>query len=305
MIGAVHISQALAPIARIAGLDPVVIDPRTAFASPERFPDVRAYRPMAGCASWTLRRSTRSRRWRCSPMIPRSTTAPLSARSRLIVFISARSARRKTHAKRLERMRGEGFDDVALARIHAPIGLDIGAVSPAEIAVSICWRDHRGSAQEAVALGARSSSRSPRPPSGRDFNREVWRIPAEEAEGAIAAHAIRSEGFALRRGPSLPQTSLNCPRLGGGQPSSQRGSSLETSAIPSPPERLASPRRRGDNLRREPPFTGRVNLFAGADGLLKVDAAAIDAINQPRRGRSRSRRSPPSASSPKATWRRQ
>ena len=44
---------------------------------------------------------------------------------------------RKTHAKRIERMKAEGFDDAALARIHAPIGLDIGAVSPAEIAVSI------------------------------------------------------------------------------------------------------------------------------------------------------------------------
>ena len=44
---------------------------------------------------------------------------------------------RKTHAKRIERMRAEGFDEAALARIHAPIGLDIGAVSPAEIAVSI------------------------------------------------------------------------------------------------------------------------------------------------------------------------
>ena len=65
MIGAVHISQALAPIARIAGLDPSIIDPRTAFATPERFPDVAGHRRMAGRGAWTRRRSTATPRSRC------------------------------------------------------------------------------------------------------------------------------------------------------------------------------------------------------------------------------------------------
>ena len=62
---------------------------------------------------------------------------------------------RKTHTRRIERMKAEGFDDVALARIHAPIGLDIGAVSPAEIAVSI--------AGEIVASLRKKPLRSERP----------------------------------------------------------------------------------------------------------------------------------------------
>jgi xanthine dehydrogenase accessory factor len=137
MIGAVHISQALAPIARIAGLDPVVIDPRTAFASPERFPDipVLAQWPDEALAEKPLDAFTAIALLTHDPKIDdRALTRALQAEC---FYIGALGSR-KTHARRLERMRAEGFDDAALARIHAPIGLDIGAVSPAEIAVSIC-----------------------------------------------------------------------------------------------------------------------------------------------------------------------
>ena len=137
MIGAVHISQALAPIARIAGLDPVVIDPRTAFASPERFPDipVLAEWPDEALEKAPLDAFTAIALLTHDPKIDdRALTRALKAEC---FYIGALGSR-KTHARRLERMRAEGFDDAALARIHAPIGLDIGAVSPAEIAVSIC-----------------------------------------------------------------------------------------------------------------------------------------------------------------------
>ncbi len=136
MIGAVHISQALGPIARIAGLDPVVIDPRTAFASPERFPDtpVLAQWPDEALEARPLDRYTAICLLTHDPKIDdRALTRALSAEC---FYIGALGSR-KTHAKRIERMKAEGFDDAALARIHAPIGLDIGAVSPAEIAVSI------------------------------------------------------------------------------------------------------------------------------------------------------------------------
>ncbi|MDE3177884.1 MAG: XdhC family protein [Pseudomonadota bacterium] len=136
MIGAVHISQALGPIARIAGLDPVVIDPRTAFASPERFPDtpVIAQWPDEALEARPLDRYTAICLLTHDPKIDdRALTRALRAEC---FYIGALGSR-KTHARRVERMRAEGFDDAALARIHAPIGLDIGAVSPAEIAVSI------------------------------------------------------------------------------------------------------------------------------------------------------------------------
>jgi xanthine dehydrogenase accessory factor len=137
MIGAVHISQALAPIARIAGLDPIIIDPRTAFASPERFPDVKliAQWPDEVLDASPLDAFTAVALLTHDPKI--DDRALVRALKADCFYIGALGSR-KTHAKRLERMRAEGFDDAALARIHAPIGLDIGAVSPAEIAVSIC-----------------------------------------------------------------------------------------------------------------------------------------------------------------------
>ena len=136
MIGAVHISQALAPIARIAGLDAIVIDPRTAFATPERFPEtpVIAQWPDEALEARPLDRYTAICLLTHDPKIDdRALTRALKAEC---FYIGALGSR-KTHAKRLERMKAEGFDEAAVARIHAPIGLDIGAVSPAEIAVSI------------------------------------------------------------------------------------------------------------------------------------------------------------------------
>jgi xanthine dehydrogenase accessory factor len=136
MIGAVHISQALAPIAKIAGLDGVIIDPRTAFATPERFPDTRviAEWPDAALDSAPLDRYTAIALLTHDPKID---DLALSRALAADCFYIGALGSRKTHAKRLERMRAAGFGEAALERIHAPIGLDIGAVSPAEIAVSV------------------------------------------------------------------------------------------------------------------------------------------------------------------------
>jgi xanthine dehydrogenase accessory factor len=136
MIGAVHISQALAPIAKIAGLDATIIDPRTAFATPERFPDAPliAQWPDEALAAAPLDRYTAICLLTHDPKI--DDRALVRALQADCFYIGALGSR-KTHAKRIERMRAEGFHESALARIHAPIGLDIGAVSPAEIAVSI------------------------------------------------------------------------------------------------------------------------------------------------------------------------
>jgi xanthine dehydrogenase accessory factor len=135
-VGAVHISQALAPIAKLIDLDIVIVDPRTAFASPERFPDVPllAEWPEVALPPLGLDRFTAMVLLCHDPKID---DPALAAALKSECFYIGALGSRKTHAKRLERLRGLGFGDLDLARIHAPIGLDIGAVSPAEIAVSI------------------------------------------------------------------------------------------------------------------------------------------------------------------------
>lgn len=135
-IGAVHISQALAPMAKLAGFDVTVIDPRSAFASPERFPDVELI------AEWPQDALPRIMPDAYTGMAllthdPRIDDPALHVALAAECFYIGALGSRKTHAKRLERLRGAGFQESQLARIHAPIGLDIGAVSPAEIAVSI------------------------------------------------------------------------------------------------------------------------------------------------------------------------
>lgn len=136
IVGAVHISQALAPLARSLGYDVTVVDPRTAFASPERFPDVPliAEWPDVALPPLNIDRYTAFVALTHDPKI--DDPALLHAFARDCFYIGALGSK-KTHAKRLERLKGQGASDADLGRIHAPIGLAIGAVSPSEIAVSI------------------------------------------------------------------------------------------------------------------------------------------------------------------------
>lgn len=136
VIGAVHISQALAPMARIAGYDLEVIDPRTAFATPERFEGVTLFadwpetvltaRPLdAYCALAAVTHD------------PKIDDFALKAALDAGCFYIGALGSRKTHAKRVERLAALGASEAQIARIAAPIGLDIGAASPAEIAVAV------------------------------------------------------------------------------------------------------------------------------------------------------------------------
>lgn len=136
VIGAVHISQALAPLAKVAGLDMTIIDPRTAFATPERFPDVKLI------AEWpqTVLPGIRLDRYSgvaCFTHDPKVDDPALEEALRAECFYVGALGSRKTHGKRVERLTALGFTADQIARIRAPIGLDIGAVSPAEIAVSV------------------------------------------------------------------------------------------------------------------------------------------------------------------------
>jgi xanthine dehydrogenase accessory factor len=136
VVGAVHIAQALLPMARACGYDPTLIDPRAAFGAEARFPGevisddwpdeaMAALRPDARTAVVTLTHDPKL-----------DDPALLAALGSPAFYIGCLGSTR-THAKRLDRLRAAGVTEAQIARLRAPVGLDIAAKSPAEIAVSI------------------------------------------------------------------------------------------------------------------------------------------------------------------------
>ncbi|MCC0036028.1 MAG: XdhC family protein [Hoeflea sp.] len=136
IIGAVHISQALAPMAAMAGFDVRVIDPRTAFATPERFEnvDLVADWPEDALKDRPIDAFTALVAVTHDPKID---DWPLISALKTGAFYVGALGSRKTHARRVERLTEAGLGEAAIDRIAAPIGLDIGAQSPEEIAVAI------------------------------------------------------------------------------------------------------------------------------------------------------------------------
>lgn len=136
VVGAVHIAQALAPLAKIAGFHVVVVDPRQAFATDERFPDVEviAEWPEAALGGLALDDQTAVVTLTHDPKLD---DPALKAALTSPAFYVGALGSKKTQAKRAERLAALGLDKAALEKIHGPVGLDIGAVSPGEIAVAI------------------------------------------------------------------------------------------------------------------------------------------------------------------------
>jgi xanthine dehydrogenase accessory factor len=136
VIGAVHIAQALAPMAALAGYHVTVIDPRRAFATDSRFPEVEMTLDWPDDAMTAL---VPDRRTAVVALThdPKIDDPGLDVALKSEAFYIAALGSRRTHAGRLERLRALGHDPATLARIHGPAGLDIGAVSPAEIAISV------------------------------------------------------------------------------------------------------------------------------------------------------------------------
>ncbi len=135
IVGAVHISQALAPMATMAGYDVVVMDPRTAWATEERFPGVvldqrwpdevmEDLPPDRGTAVVTLTHD------------PKIDDPALEVALRSDAFYIGALGGKKTNAKREERLKEAGLTEAQIAKLCAPVGLDLGAISPAEIAVA-------------------------------------------------------------------------------------------------------------------------------------------------------------------------
>ena len=136
VVGAVHIAQPLVPMLIATDYKPIVIDPRGAWATEARFPGIEL------ASDWPDEAFERYKPDRASAIVtlthdPKIDDPALVAALRSDAFYIGALGSRRTHAKRLDRLREHGFGENELSRIHAPIGLNIGAVSQAEIAVSI------------------------------------------------------------------------------------------------------------------------------------------------------------------------
>jgi xanthine dehydrogenase accessory factor len=153
IVGAVHIAQALAPMATMLDFDVTVVDPRGAWATGSRFPGVKvvqewadeAFEKMGLDASTAVVTLTHD---------PKLDDPALEAALKSEVFYVGALGSKRTHAKRKERLGEAGISDEQFARIHGPVGLNIGAKSPAEIAVSILGQIIESRARRLEALSS-------------------------------------------------------------------------------------------------------------------------------------------------------
>jgi len=153
IVGAVHIAQSLAPMATMLDFDVTVVDPRGAWATTQRFPGVKvikdwadeAFQEMGLDASTAVVTLTHD---------PKLDDPALEAALKSDVFYIGALGSKRTHAKRKDRLREAGITDEQFERIHGPVGLNIGAKSPAEIAVSILGQIIEARARRLDALAA-------------------------------------------------------------------------------------------------------------------------------------------------------
>jgi xanthine dehydrogenase accessory factor len=157
VVGAVHIAQALVPIAQIAGYDVTVIDPRRAFASDARFPDVHVRQDWPDEALDELRPDARTAVVTLTHD-PKLDDPALDRALRSDAFYIAALGSRRTHAARRERLAELGHDAPTMGRIHGPAGLALGAVSPAEIAIAVMAEMTRTLRQPPDATSAGTAS---------------------------------------------------------------------------------------------------------------------------------------------------
>lgn len=136
VVGAVHIAQALVPMATLAGYEAILVDPRRSFASEARFPGGTISHDWPDEALEALMIDARTAVVTLTHD-PKLDDPALDVALRSNAFYIAALGSRRTHGARLERLQALGHDDRALGRIHGPAGLALGAVSPAEIAISV------------------------------------------------------------------------------------------------------------------------------------------------------------------------
>ena len=135
VVGAVHIAQALVPMARLAGYDVTVVDPRRAFATDSRFPDVTLRHDWPDAALAALAPDTRTAVVTLTHD-PKLDDPALTVALDSPAFYAGALGSTRTHAKRLARLADAGVSETALRRIHGPLGLPLGGRAPAEIAIA-------------------------------------------------------------------------------------------------------------------------------------------------------------------------
>ena len=225
IVGAVHIAQALVPLAAQLGYGITVADPRRAFASTERFPNVTVSTEWPDEALDALRPDSRTAIVTLTHD-PKLDDPALDRALKSQAFYVGALGSRRTHAKRLDRLRELGHGDDALARIRGPVGLNIGAVTAPEIALSIL--------AEIVAVQTRRPARVIFGPTA-----------LAEAEGAVLAHTHRVPGRVLKKGSVLDAAGIaGCGPLGWTR-WSRRGWSPATWARTPPPSDRHRPARPG------------------------------------------------------------
>ena len=274
--GAVHISQALAPVAQLLGYDVTIVDPRTAFARPERFPDVKliAQWPDEALPPLGIDRYTA---FVASPTIPRSTIPRSSMRWRGTASISARSARRRPMRGASSGSRRKACRRRRWRASTRRSGLRIGAVSPPEIAVSIMGEITASLRLERAARrrGARAAGGGRRGEGEMKFGA----VAPAEAKGGIVVHSIRKGGLVLRKGTVVGDAeiaaldaagvaAITVARLEPGDVSEDKAAAELAAAV------------RATGVQVDRAFTGRANLFAETAGVVVVDNAGIDRFNE-------------------------
>ena len=256
IVGAVHIAQALVPMAAGLGYGVFITDPRRAFATDERFPGVTvstdwpdealdAWRPDARTAIVTLTHDPKLD----DPALDRALKSP--------AFYVGALGSRKTHAARLDRLRALGHDDAALARIRGPVGLT-SAPSPPARSRSASWRSSSPSAG-APPRDLRPGGAGP----GRGLRPRAHATPARpRAQERCRPRRSRDRRSARRRAGPRDRRHNRTRRRARGRRRNP------------PPDALLAP-----GLDRSRAGTGRVNLIATRPGLLRIDAAAVNALN--------------------------
>ncbi len=265
--GAVHISQALAPIGKLLGYDVTIVDPRTAFASAERFPDVKviAEWPEEALPPLNVDRYTAFVALTHDPKI--DDPALTHALKRDCFYIGALGSR-KTHARRVERLKQQGFSDADIARIH---GAD-RARHRRGVAGGNRGR-HHGADHGKTARGSRRRA------GDKGGVMKFGAVAPKDARGATAVHTIRQGDLVLKKGTLIGPAEIAALEAAGIKDvvvaQLEPGDVAEDVAAAEIAKKVAGP---GVHIDRA--FTGRANLFAQVPGVLVVDKDAVDRLNR-------------------------
>ena len=264
IVGAVHISQALAPLARSLDYDVTVVDPRTAFASPERFPDVPliAEWPDVALPPLNIDHYTAFVAVTHDPKI--DDPALLHAFERDCFYIGALGSR-KTHAKRAERLKAQG----AIGCRHRAHPCADRPFHRRGVAVGDRGLDHGRDHRRAAA-----AERNREGAGGMKFG------PASPADaiGGVTVHTLRQGSLVLKKGTTIGPAEVEALNKAGVKEivvvRLEEGDVSEDVAAASIAQAVA-----GEGVNVERAFTGRSNLFAAQAGVLVVDRSAVDRIN--------------------------